>query len=476
MALPSATRTAAAISGHLRGAPWLDETGRAAHRFDLVDHIELEPGTGTAIALVAPDTDPDRWYAVPLDGSGGPREGGPAFDALVVAVLRENRRITTARGGVLEFHGDPPAFEGPLPFDGGYSTNALSLVRLGGHPHVHKRYRVLPPDGHEPAALRRSRGGDCLPEYAGHYAYVSPAGQRRPVGLLYRLVEGRPLEDLLRTNLRTLWTEVDTEAAVRRHVDRIGPVLTEVGALVGRLHRSLATPAAVAYRGDLTTPLENVTALLLADERHPAAVRAELARRLAAAVPATRPPIAAGIAHGDLHLSHLLYRSTPDGWTVRAIDPSPAAMDPADPAYAYQTPGQDLVAVQRSLESFAAHEAAVETGRLLGVHRREVCRAAVGDLLPGSAVDPVRAQVFATGRQWTRIVVEHILAGYRTPEPLAERGRPQARSAHTRAAEPNEAWWRALYLQRMLHELAYNYAHRRHYQVDVDLRHAGGLR
>ena len=410
---------------------------------------------------------------MPLDEQGRPLDDCAVLDELVIDGMRRQRRIRTRHGGLVSFQGNPPPFQRPEAFDPGWSSNSLSMMRLGGAPHVHKRYRIVSSGIHEPEILVCARGADCLPEYAGDYAYVSRYGDRYPLGVVYRYVAGEPLESLLRGNFWTLWTVLSTGGTVAGHVNQLGGVLRAVGALIRRLHLTLASnvaPVAAAFEaapcvGRTRELLRNVMSDLLSDADHLGGVRRAIADTLTRAVftaPVTLTEWGAGgICHGDLHLSHLICQGKPDGsWTVRAIDVSSSAIDPHDPDFAHQSPWQDLVAVQRGLEAFAAHEAA----RVLGADRRETCRVAVHDAcgtpdpLAGPAeAHETRSRLFGAADAWSAAALRLILDGYRV------------------SVSTEHPLWRLLYLRRLLHELGYNYAHRRKYQVNVDLRYAARL-
>lgn len=484
-ALPFAERanTTAVLTEYLRQAAWLDDAGRAAPGFRVVDTVDLDGSAGhRGVVLVAPKDQPQRWYAVAIDGAGRPYDGCPVLDELVADGLRRQRTVHTRRGGLVCFEGAAPPFDGPEPFEPGWSSNALSRLRLGGVPHIHKRYRLISAGTHEPAILRDARGADCLPEYIGEYAYIGPGGDRYPLGVVYRYVDGEPLEGLLRASLRSLWAVLAAGGDVEAHVQPLAPVLRATGNLIRRLHDTLS--ARLARGSDLAVTLcvarardllEVARADLHADTDHPEPVRLAIAEGLTRAVAsassallaAAVPPGSGGICHGDLHLSHLLCRSAADGsWAVRAIDVSPSAIHPDEPGFTHQSPWQDLVAVQRGLEAFAAHEAAVEVARVHGADRREVARRAVpaacraaaqtGPPQPGP---PAGAVLFGAVDAWRREVLRLILDGYG--------GGTAERTAHP--------LWRLLYLGRLLHELHYNYAHRRRYQANIDLRYAAGL-
>lgn len=421
----------------LRASPWMEQ----APRFEIVD-------AAGPLLFVIPE---GRSHLFSVTRA-------PSLDPFVIDAMRAGRPIPTEAGGRLIFRGDPPPWEGSDGPGRGWSSNALSMMRLGGGlPHVHKRYRRLSVGVHEPETLRRMRGTGCLPEHTGDYLYENPAGRRHPLGVVYERVDGESIEELLRADLRSQW-----QRTAPAHPPE--PLLAALGALLRRLHDDLAArlaPGGAYSGGEADELLSVVTAHVLADQNHPAEVRKVITERLAEAARALPPDldVPSGICHGDLHLSHLLCERHPQGaWTVRAIDVSPAAIDPADPAFHRQSPWQDLVALQRGIESLAAYEAAVESARVLGGHRHDACRTAVQDLVRPARDATHRARrLFDLAAAWSGQVMRTILKHYR-PEQT-----------------PDESTWKTFYLHRLLHELAYNYAHGRTTQVNVDLRHAAGV-
>lgn len=484
-------RAGVPLTDYLHDAPWMDATGRAAEGFTVIDRVHL--GNVPEILVVQPWHAPDRRYAVPVGAGDVPlADGSPALadlDARIIDAMRAGRMIQTPAGAVV-FHGDPPPYRAAVPFDSGWSTNAVSALDLDGVLHVHKRYRVLTTDVHEPVVLARLQGTGCLPDHVADWAWVDPTGAECPLGVLYRHVDGGPLEDLLRVNLRTLWPRLslaaddtenddntDNDALVTaRHVHELAAVLRAVGAAIRALHRAFVTQ--VAPRSDYVvgpcldrtrTLLAGVTDRLLEDDHHPSNTRQAITAALrgkVAALPAMLaatppPPSTAGVGHGDLHLSHLLCQARAgEGWTVSAIDVSCGVIDPDAPGFASQTPWQDLVAVHRGLESFAGHEAAVQDARGLGTHYRASSLAAVhdasGSAPTGSAASAERRRLFAAADLWSERAIRLVLNGYGEGDLLSTR----------------HPLWQLLHMNRMLHELDYNLARGRTHQVNLDLRRA----
>lgn len=476
------------VARHLRESAWLDERGREAQEFMIADIVDFRGRAGTrSVALLRSAISPAGVYLVPLDERDQPIPEGSCstLDELVVDAVRRRRPNTAEFGGRMDYRGDPPRFDGGYAFDYGWSSNALSTVRLGGALHVHKRYRSTSPAINEPELLHRFRDIDCLPEFVADYSYISPGGTRFPLGVIYRHVSGESLEGVLRRNLRALWNErqVSSDSAtVADHVSNVGDVLSAAGRTIARLHRALAgctedhRPLLVGrYLQRTEGLLATTSAALERDLTHAEDARLLLRSQLTEVVSdlvagwQEWPVSFAGLCHGDLHLAHFIcQRHRVDEWAVRIIDLSPDVIDSTDPDFDTHTPCEDLIAVQRSLESFAAHEAAVESGRALGIDKRESCRAGVAERLGSAAgtegesrrrARAVRDRCFEGSRLWAQTAFACFLKGYGEP-------------AWDLTPEPVR---RMLYLRRLLHELAYNYDHGRQYQVDIDLHHAAHL-
>ncbi|MFI7316551.1 phosphotransferase [Streptomyces venezuelae] len=468
----------------LRAAPWMSEDGRKADRYERVDHAVL--GSAAVLLVVAAVGGPaaGRRFFVPVEIRGGRYEGGGLREAHAVeafhtdAVLRTltGGTLRTERGGTVEFRGAGGALAGslpevrPLPFEQGWSSNALSLVEIGGVPHIHKTYRSLDDDVREPDLLRLMNGTGRTPEWAGDYAYTDPAsGTRHPLGVVYRYAPGDGIDVPLRQNLRSLWparsrllTHGSPETVARRHLRPLERQLREAGRFLRGFHTDLADrlgdgspqpayPAAerLAQAERRLTDLHDRTT---ADPALPAQVVRDAFQALRQEVAALRTELArtdgswpgGGPCHGDLHLSHLL-------WNPPAlIDLSTPSTAPTAPGWAAQSPLEDIVALQRGLEYFAADEAAFEAANRVGVDSLETM---VGSLDGGPRLSPAQQdelrRVFAVADHW-RDRVRELLLGPASDGPLR----------------------RLLYLRRLLHELAYNHAHTRPYHAAIDLRHA----
>lgn len=466
----------------LRTAPWMSEDGRRADRYERVDHAVL--GSAAILLVVAAAGGPaaGQRYFLPVRAGGarGVEEahGTEEFNAAVVARACSGGVLHTARGGTVRFRGagGPVPEVRRLPFEQGWSSNALSLVDVAGVPHIHKTYRRLDEAVREPELLRRMSGTGHTPAWAGDYTYTDPAtGAPHPLGVLYRYAPGDGIDLPLRENLRSLWsrlthTRQSPADVVRPHLLPLEDRLRAAGDFLHAFHRDLATrlggpaPARYPAREVLTEAAERRSTLAGAEVALPAASWRAAFAALEAEVTALRAAFdgrdgvpGSGPCHGDLHLSHLLCgpgtgreAGAGGGWRMSVIDLSTPALGPDEPGWAAQSPLQDLVAVQRALEYFAADEAAYESARRLGVDSLETMRGAL-DGAPGwAAADrAVLDQVFRTADLWRGRVLR-LLLGPAADSPLR----------------------RLLYLRRLLHELAYNCAHARPYHAAIDLRHA----
>ncbi len=461
----------------LRTAPWMPRDLRAAHRYELADHVEL--GSGELLLVVTAAGGPAAGERVFVTARGNPSGAvtetgdGPHGLAAVRRVLA-GARLRTTRGGHVDFRRAPSAPAGEVrwrPFDRGWSSNSLSLVEVGGSPYVHKTYRRPDETVHEPELLRLMSGTGHTPEWAGDYTYTDPVhGTRHPVGVLYRHAPGHGIDTPLRENLRSLWPRLTDgtapEQLVRSHLLPLEPKLAAAGRFLRDFHQELAarlgTPATGYPVADaLARSSARLAELARADAPLPEAARRAAFDALATELRllggefhgrATAP--GAGPCHGDLHLSHLLCSDAADGtWRMSVIDLSTPALSPEDPGYAAQSPLQDLVAVRRALEYFAADEAAFESSRRLGIDSTETMNGSL-DGAPGlpPAGRAVLENVFRTADIWRERVLR-LLLGPASDSPLR----------------------RLLYLRRLLHELGYNHDHARPYHAAIDLRHALAL-
>ncbi|WAL94154.1 phosphotransferase [Streptomyces sp. Je 1-369] len=470
------------LAALLRAAPWMSEDGRKADRYERVDHAVL--GSAALLLVVAAVGGPaaGRRFFVPVDVRGG-REAHDVAEFHTDAVLRTlaGGTVRTERGGTVEFRsaGGAPAGAAaagavpevrPLPFEQGWSSNALSLVEIQGVPHIHKTYRTLDDDVRESDLLRLMNGTGRTPEWAGDYTYTDPgSGTRHPLGVVYRYVPGEGIDVPLRQNLRALWPALsrllahDAPVAVaRRHLRPLEQQLREAGRFLRGFHTELAdrlgdgTPQPAYPAGERLVQAEERLADLhdhtTADPALPAPAVRDAFKALEAEAAALRAELVrsgpswpgGGPCHGDLHLSHLLWNPP------TLIDLSTPSTTPTAPGWAAQSPLEDVVALQRGLEYFAADEAAFEAANRLGLDSLETM---LGSLDGAPHLSPAQQdelrQAFEVADHW-RERVRELLLGPASDGPLR----------------------RLLYLRRLLHELAYNHAHTRPYHAAIDLRHA----
>ncbi|MFE7275804.1 hypothetical protein [Streptomyces sp. NPDC057623] len=466
----------------LRTAPWMPEDGRRAERFERDDHVELTAAAHLlVVAAVGGPASGQRWFVPVRQLTGGigleEAHGSQAFDAAALDAVCAGDRLRTDRGGLVLFRGAGLTARKvrPLPFERGWSSNALSLVENDGTAYVHKTYRRLDETVREPELLRLLNGTGRTPDWAGDYTYVDPAdGTHHPLGVFYRYAPGDGLDLPLRQSMRSLWPKLTgaraphvLDDAVRAHLRPLERNLREAGRFLAGFHRDLA--AGLGARTAPPYPVREVLArttartaeLASADIGLPPTARAAAFTALAeetadlrSAFDAAPAGFASGPCHGDLHLSHLLCRPRDDGsWSMNVIDLSTPALDPHDAGWAAQSPVQDLVAVQRALEYFTADEAAFESARRLGIDSFDTMRGALdgADDWPPEPRAVLR-QVFHAADVW-RARVLRLLLGTAATDPLR----------------------RLLYLGRLLHELAYNIDHARPYHAAIDLRHARTL-
>ncbi|MFF3273590.1 hypothetical protein ACFYWU_22105 [Streptomyces chrestomyceticus] len=456
----------------LRAAPWMPRDLRAAHRYELADHAEPAPNEVLLVvrAVGGPAAGQRIFVPVRREPSGGLTEAHNDGLATVRRVLT-GARLRTARGGHVDFRRAPAAPAGEvrgLPFDQGWSSNALSLMEIDDSPYVHKTYRRLDETIHEPDVLRLMSGTGRTPEWAGDYTYTDPGlGTRHPVGVLYRHAPGQGIDAPLRANLRSLWPRlrngIPPEQLVRVHLRPLEPRLRAAGRFLSAFHHDLSVrlggpPTGYPVAEALPQAAAQLQRLAVADIPLPPAarsaafdaLRAELDRLYTELGDRATVP-GAGPCHGDLHLSHLLCAEGPDStWRMNVIDLSTPALPSDGAGYAAQSPLQDLVAVQRALEYFAADEAAFESARRLGLDADTTMNGSLDGApgLPGDQRDVLDA-VFRTADTWRERVL-HLLLGPASGSPLR----------------------RLLYLRRLLHELGYNHDHARPYHAAIDLRHA----
>ncbi|AEV84563.1 1-epi-valienol-7-phosphate 1-kinase [Actinoplanes sp. SE50] len=467
------------LASLLRTADWPHEDLRGPGGVRILDEAILGP---SRLLIVAAERNPESRYFVAVLRHDPSREavGDAAHDRAVVQAMRERLALPTAAGHLIVFDGDPAPFRATRPFDPGWSTNALSLADLDGTLHIHKAYRLVSAATREPHLLRLMHRGGRTQRWAGDYHYVEqPSGRRYPLGLLYAYAEGDSLDLPLRHSIRSMWPALlggtEPAGAVTAAQRSIAGELPGVGRFLRDFHTELAQRLEPAptfpVNAYLRETAERVAALgcrISADERYPRPVREAVVAALTgeldqATTSAVRVPWPAGPSHGDLHLSHILRRQTPDGWRLCVIDLSTPAPDPADPLGAAQSPWQDLVALLRGLEIFTADEFVHQAALRLGADQDDTCRTVLlisAGQTPdtpgwtGSRLTALR-RMHDAASVWAGQVRRMLLSGY------ADGGE---------AAEEHPAW-RIFRLRRLLHELDYAYAHDQHYHAAINLRH-----
>jgi maltokinase len=459
----------AELDALLRGAPWMDEAGRVAGRYDVVDRADLD---AMAILVVRSQDRPDIRYALAVGHDDAGRiiefSGAEGFDRAVIEAVRGGRPLPTTSGGRIDVEGAPGVFRGSLPFAPGWSSNALSLIDLDGRAHVHKTYRRPHAGINEPAVLRLMSDTGYTTRCVGRYTYAEPHGGSQPLGVLYEYAHGEPLDAMLRGNLRSLWSAPESgPAAVVRHVRPLEPLLRRTGRFVCGFHDALRArvPTAVpfpvqSYCAEARERCALLIARIRADHDLPGSIRSAAVDGLTGALRAAAggalasgvPAGFTGPCHGDLHLAHLLI--APDERRMRVIDVSTPAVGPGQDEFATQSPWQDLVSLQRALEYFTADEAVTEVARRTGTSEEEVSRQAL--LATAGADDTDLPAVVVQADRWRQRVLAVLVDAY----------------APDRAPATREPAWQLLYLRRLIHELIYNYSHDRPYFAAMDLRQA----
>lgn len=220
----------------------------------------------------------------------------------MVDALRTGLRLPTLRGHVIEFRGAPAAYRGPLPFDPGWCSNALSLIDLGGIAHTHKSYRRIGTGNREAELLRLMADGGRTQQPVGDYTYVDAAtGAREPLGVLYRFAEGEGVNVPLRAGIRALWPlladGVEPGAAVDASQRELVAPLRETGYFLRDFHRELAERLgphpefpAEAVLDETAERLARLTPQILADTRYPVTVREAAATGLSRELTRTAGP------------------------------------------------------------------------------------------------------------------------------------------------------------------------------------------
>lgn len=404
----------------------------------------------------------------------GQRDGGchdatpwPLYQRHFLQRLARERRVPLAHGALV--------FDAQLPLpwaelelrtaDLGASTNCVSQILVDGRGAVHKVFRHLGAADHELSACRQlqDEAEPSLPRFLGAYHYVDAQGAAHPVGLLNEFFVGRGLHVDLSLNLRALWQALDDGAGLSldTHVAALLPELVQWRHFLDRFHDRLdraaglgVTHAAPAFDcahhaarvrerlGRLLPQLHTDPLLGPAAARRLGDLLATVGHALFDDAAVQDGSLRAGACHGDLHLSHLLWRRLPEGAERRLIDLSPPALRAGDEAMRCSHRLMDWAALARALDYFYLDELTLEMKRRTGASSATSMQQQLMALLEPQGVpaldDPCVQQAAALGAAW-RQRVEQALCGD---------------AARSRA-------WQQFYFARLLHELDYNYVHRR---------------
>lgn len=415
---------------------------------------------------------PTQTYFLALaqrDGSWHDVSATPLYQRDFVRLLARQGRVALARGAIV--------FEasGPLPWAGlqlrvadlGGSSNCVSQLDVGGLRAMHKVFRKLSGTDYEVSACRLLQDAESptIPRHLGAYQYVAPDGASLSLGVLNELFEGHGLHADLSSNLRALWRLADDLATpgVDSHLAQLRPELLRWRAFLERFHSALDRSLGLREGPDapdfdmagfgtqVRQRLGRLEPLVRADPLL-GAVQAERLAELLVTVghvlfdPASlrESTLKASGCHGDLHLSHLLWRGQGDEAERRLIDISPLATRADQAAFRCSHRLMDWVALARALDYFFLDESTFELKRLTGVSSSAAMQqqllAELGTVRPGLVSD------------W-QVAVERM-------GPLGRAWREQVQQALCGDPGPGRAW-QQFYFARLLQELDYNYAHRR---------------
>jgi hypothetical protein len=404
-----------------------------------------------------------------------------AYQSDFLAQLARQSCLRASAGGQIVYQGAGDCdFRHPeiVVADRGGSSNCVTRLRLGAVTAMHKVYRKLDPANHELDASRCLGAGSepLSPRFLGGYWYVDTQGVRYPMGVLTEFFEGRGLHADLSASIRAMYRSLREPGAegklgelVSRH---LGPLLGDLvgwraflGACHSRFDQHFGTGTRHAPAFDWNSWCDAARARIaglrpqvLADDLLPAAQAQRIAHILDGVEHEVFSPsrdeatrLVASACHGDLHLSHLMWR-TGASTERRLIDLSPLAASAEDPAYRNSSKLLDWAAIERAIEYFCLDETALEltldagvdqerTMQRLMLARLDPRRYRVSDRAPG----PV-ARARAAFAEWHGAVLVALCG------------------THANGLARNR-----FYCARLLQELEYNYAYRRPYYRCIDL-------
>jgi maltokinase len=351
--------------------------------------------------------------------------------------------------------------------DVGGSSNCVSQIALGEVKGVHKVFRRLTVTDHEVPVckLLQTSSASTIPPHLGAYRYWNGEGTSLVLGVLNEFFDGHGLHMDLSVNLRALWREPISKAVdgTEAHLQTLLPELLQWRNFLHCFHLHLDQVVGLRSGSDAPifnmahyaarvqerlvrlAPLVRTDPLLLPQHAsHLADLLTSVSQGLFQQETLHDPTLKASACHGDLHLSHLLWRHDSGGVERRLIDLSPLASRVEQEEFKCSHRLMDWVALARALDYFYLDEVTLELK-----HRTGVSSAAAMQHMVLAQLDPTQSELvpgwqaaLATiaplGRNW-RQLVQHALYG----EPK-----------HSRV-------WQQFYFGRLLQELDYNYYRRR---------------
>jgi 1-epi-valienol-7-phosphate kinase len=483
------------LAHQLVGRRWLSESAQNVASFELEDFAWLAGTTARWLLLLLRFPGSGKRYFVPLriDASFEVRESSydPEFLAALLRAMVDQAALPTDRGRSIEccsgaILGAVGIARPFVPLLEGQSSHCVSELVGGGL--VCKVYKHLGRNGgHELAALQRLASTGMVPEVLGWVRYRAVDGHES-LGLVTTMLDGEPLHAVLSRQVRLLSEAVvnrpsDVAALIRDHVVALTPVCTLIGTELRRLHRGLNGELPYDPPGSHESPnsqgggfrrlpgfdsarfidamlaqAHRLQTLVTDDHALAPAVGAQVLQilrhllhdGLAADARPGLPELVATVPHGDLHLSHILVRSTPETARVGFLDISPRAVDPDAPAFATQSIHQDLLSLRRALEYFCFDELMDAIKDAIDITALEASRGVVQQPSRISNLDP-GAALLQVLEQWSDQVFDVIERAYCTA----------ARGGTSMAT--NTAWTALFYLARLLEEFEYNYLHGREF-------------
>jgi maltokinase len=328
-------------------------------------------------------------------------------------------------------------------------------------------YRQLALENLEAVASERlgAQGQGLLPRHYASYRYCMADGRQFALGLVTEFFAGQGLHAALSTNLRALWPLLPASAgSAQSHGAALLAQLAEWRSFLDRFHATLAQQFApglpmpgfdlAAYSAQERARLARLQAYVLDDPLLPASAAGRVARVLAALgrryfEDAGSEVLPASLCHGDLHLSHLLWRQQGGADQRCLIDLSPPALALDDPRLRCSSHLLDWAALERALDYFSLDEAALELAPHAGMSQEDTMHQLALARIDGQDApqpnEAVALRLSALAR-W-QAAVRKALCGARQPDRARER----------------------FYCARLLQELEYNYRYRRPYYRCMDL-------